>query len=192
MNEGKSIIKGRLSLARCKHSLMLACVLLLGACSSGSQYADIREFMTEVEKKPRGTIAPLPEFQSYQAFTYGASNQRSPFEPQAVIVQKTKEQRRNIDIKPPQDHVKQYLERFSIASLQMVGTFQRDDQVFALIQIQDGVGGVEQVQVGDYMGTSWGKIEGISDTRVDITEIVSDGTGGWLRKPRTIELKVNE
>ena len=74
----------------------------------------------------------------------------------------------------------------------MVGTFQRDDQVFALIQIQDGVGGVEQVQVGDYMGTSWGKIEGISDTRVDITEIVSDGTGGWLRKPRTIELKVNE
>ena len=191
MNEGKSIIKGRLSLARCKHSLMLACVLLLGACSSGSQYADIREFMTEVEKKPRGTIAPLPEFQSYQAFTYGASNQRSPFEPPAVIVQKTKEQRRNIDIKPPQDHVKQYLERFSIASLQMVGTLQRDDQIVALIQIQDEWV-LNMVQVGDYMGTAWGKIESISDTRVDITEIVSDGVGGWLRRPKTIELKGNE
>ena len=191
MNEGKSIIKGRLSLARCKHSLMLACVLLLGACSSGSQYADIREFMTEVEKKPRGTIAPLPEFEPYQAFTYGASNQRSPFEPPAVIVQKTKEQRRNIDIKPPQDHVKQYLERFNITSLQMVGTLQRDDQIVALIQIQDEWV-LNMVQVGDYMGTAWGKIESISDTRVDITEIVSDGVGGWLRRPRTIELKVNE
>ncbi len=191
MNEGKSIIKGRLSLARCKHSLMLACVLLLGACSSGSQYADIREFMTEVEKKPRGTIAPLPEFQSYQAFTYGASNQRSPFEPPAVIVQKTKEQRRNIDIKPPQDHVKQYLERFNITSLQMVGTLQRDDQIVALIQIQDEWV-LNMVQVGDYMGTAWGKIESISDTRVDITEIVSDGVGGWLRRPKTIELKGNE
>ncbi len=191
MNEGKSIIKGRLSLARCKHSLMLACVLLLGACSSGSQYADIREFMTEVEKKPRGTIAPLPEFEPYQAFTYGASNQRSPFEPPAVIVQKTKEQRRNIDIKPPQDHVKQYLERFNITSLQMVGTLQRDDQIVALIQIQDEWV-LNMVQVGDYMGTAWGKIESISDTRVDITEIVSDGVGGWLRRPKTIELKGNE
>ncbi|MDB9868938.1 pilus assembly protein PilP [Pseudomonadales bacterium] len=29
----------------------------------------------------------------------------------------------------------------------------------------------------------------MNDTRVDITEIVSDGAGGWLRRPRTIELQ---
>ncbi|MCB1693939.1 MAG: pilus assembly protein PilP, partial [Pseudomonadales bacterium] len=50
-------------------------------------------------------------------------------------------------------------------------------------------GGVHRVQVGDFMGTNWGKIESINDTRIDLTEIVSDGQGGWLRRPRTLELK---
>jgi type IV pilus assembly protein PilP len=71
--------------------------------------------------------------------------------------------------------------------LSMVGTLAQDGQSWALIE--DGERGVHRVQVGDYMGSSWGQIERISDTGIDITEIVSDGAGGWLRRPRTIELK---
>lgn len=39
------------------------------------------------------------------------------------------------------------------------------------------------------MGDQWGQIESIEDARIDITEIVSDGAGGWLRRPRTVELR---
>lgn len=168
-------------------SLLAAMALLLSACSSGDQYADIKAFMQGIEEQPRGNIAPLPEFESYQAFTYGASNRRSPFEPPVVIPQKSDEQKRNIGVKPPQDHVKQYLERFNLSSLTMVGTLEQDGGSWALIE--DGERGVHRVQVGDYMGSSWGQIESINDTGIDITEIVSDGAGGWLRRPRTIELK---
>ncbi len=170
-------------------ALMVLSACLLTACGGGGQYEDIRAFMAEVEQKPHGSIAPLPEFEPYQPFTYGASNRRSPFEPPVVIPTKTEEQRRNIGVKPPQDHVKEYLERFNLAALQMVGTLQRDDETFALIE--DGSGGVHTVQVGDYLGTAWGKIESIGDARIDITEIVSDGASGWLRRPRTIELISN-
>ncbi len=64
---------------------------------------------------------------------------------------------------------------------------QQDNSTWALIEDPDG--GVHRVQVGDYMGTSWGQIESINDARIDITEIVSDGSGGWLRRPRTVKLK---
>lgn len=168
---------------------VISMIAFLTACSSGDQFADLRAFMAEVEKKPRGTIAPLPEFEPYQPFTYGAANLRSPFEPPIVVPPQTEEQRRNIGVKPPQDHVKQYLERFNIAALTMVGTLQQDNSTWALIE--DNTGGVHRVQVGDYMGTNWGKIESINDTRIDITEIVSDGQGGWLRRPRTIELRAS-
>lgn len=167
--------------------LVSAIIVLLAACSSDNKFADLRAFMAQVQKKPVGKIAPLPEFEPYQPFTYGAANLRSPFEPPVVVPPKTEEQKRNIGVKPPKDHVKQYLERFNLASLQMVGTLQQDNQTWALIE--DNTGGVHRVQVGDYMGTNWGKIESINDTRIDITEIVSDGQGGWLRRPRTIELK---
>ncbi len=177
----------KISISLAFRYLLLGSLFLLGSCSSGDQYADIKAFMKEVEDKPRGTIAPLPEFEPYQPFTYGAANLRSPFEPPVVIPTKTELQRKNIGVKPPKDHVKQYLERFSIASLSMVGTLQQNNETWALIQ--DNSGGVHRVQVGDFMGTQWGQIESINDSRIDITEIVNDGAGGWLRRPRTIEIK---
>ena len=166
---------------------LLLATLLLAGCSGGDEFSDLRGFMKEVESKPRGAIAPLPEFESYTTFTYGAANQRSPFEPPVVVAQKTSEQKKNIGVKPPQNHVKEYLERFQLASLAMVGTLQQNDSTFALIE--DSQGGVHRVQVGDYMGDKWGQIESIKDARVEITEIVSDGGGGWLRRPRVVELR---
>lgn len=167
--------------------VFIALLAMLSACTQQSQYGDLQAFMAEVAKRPKGQIAPLPEFEPYQPFTYGAANLRSPFEPPVVIPPQTEEQKKNIGVKPPQDHVKHYLERFNLASLEMVGTLQRDNSTWALVE--DNTGGVHRVQVGDYMGTNWGKIESINDERIDITEIVSDGQGGWLRRPRTIELR---
>jgi type IV pilus assembly protein PilP len=169
--------------------LLAISILLLASCGTRSGYSDIDTFMDEVAAKPHGSIAPLPEFEPYKPFTYGASNRRSPFEPPVVIQVKTEQQRKNIGVKPPSDHVKQFLERFNLASLQMVGTLQQDEATWALIE--DDSGGVHRVQVGDYMGTSWGKIESINDFRIDIIEIVTDGGDGWLRRPRSIEIKGN-
>lgn len=170
-----------------KAGLLLAAVGLLTACSSGDEFADIRAFMAEIEQKPKGNIPPLPEFEAYEPFSYAASNKRSPFQPPVVVPPETEQQRRNVGVKPPSDHVKQYLERFNITSLEMVGTLNQNNSMWALIEDPDG--GVHRVQVGDYMGTNWGKIESIEETQIDITEIVSDGSDGWLRRPRTIELK---
>jgi len=90
-------------------------------------------------------------------------------------------------VRPPLNHVKQYLERFPLSALVMVGTLRNDDATFALIE--DVQGSVHRVQVGDYVGDRWGRIESIEDTRLQITEIVDDGTGGWLRRPGTIALR---
>lgn len=167
--------------------ILLSSALILTACSSGDENADIKAFMTEVQSRPTGQIAPLPEFEPYQPYAYSASDKRSPFEPPIVIPEQSDEQKRNIGVNPPRDHVKQYLERFNLAALSMVGTLQQNNETWALIE--DGDGKVTRVQVGDYMGTNWGKVESINETRIDITEIVSDGGNGWLRRPRTLELK---
>lgn len=174
-------------LLKLRHWGLIVGVLFLSGCAGGDRFADIRQFMAEVEQMPKGSIPPLPEFEPYQAFTYGAANQRSPFEPPIIVPPRTEEQKRNAGVKPPQNHVKQYLERFPLTSLAMVGTLQKDNSTFALIEDSDG--GVHRVQVGDYMGDKWGQIESIEDTRIDVTEIVSDGAGGWLRRPRTVELR---
>lgn len=172
------------------NGMKVSAFLLISGCSSDSKYGDLREFMAEVERLPKGKVAPLPVFEPYQAFGYGAQTLRSPFTPPIVLPEKTREQQINIGVKPPPNHVKQFLEKFSIASLVMVGTLSKEDSIWALIKDSDG--GIHRIQIGDYMGTNYGKVESIDDVRVDITEIVSDGQGGWLRRPRTIVLRTVE
>ena len=172
-----------------RSSTLLLSMLVLTACSTSDNYEDIRQFMKQVADEAVIGIAAIPATDEYQSFTYGATNLRSPFVPQVKEIVQTEEQKRSSNVKPPKDHRKQFLERFNLATLQMVGTLKQDASTWALIQ--DSNGGVHRVQVGDYMGTSWGKVDSISDTRIDITEIVGDGGGGWLRKPRTVDLKGN-
>jgi type IV pilus assembly protein PilP len=43
--------------------------------------------------------------------------------------------------------------------------------------------------VGDYLGRNDGRIVGISESAVQVIEIVPDGEGAWLERPRSISLK---
>ena len=135
-SKSESVMEGRsqsLTKLVCRLGGSVSLALLLSACSSGDQYADINIFMEGVKAQPVGSIAPLPEFDSYQAFSYSTANRRSPFEPPIIVAPKSEEQKRNVGIKPPQDHVKQYLEKYNLAALSMVGTLEQDGTIWARV-----------------------------------------------------------
>jgi type IV pilus assembly protein PilP len=166
----------------------VACVLLVVAttgCSGSRQFEDLQAFMDQVESQPKAPIEPLPEFLPYQAFAYGAGDMRSPFEPPQKI-QPVDRRNATAVVKPDPNRVKQYLEQFQIGQLRMVGTLSRDANLYALIQ--DANGGVHRVQSGDYMGTDHGKVRGINENQIELIEIVSDGTGGWVQRARTLTI----
>jgi len=166
-------------------TVVLLAVALLAGCGLGDPYSDIKKFMDDVDAKPKGTIEPLPEFLPYQAFAYGASDLRSPFDP-PVEVKPVDPTRRSPDVKPNFDRVKQYLEQFNMSELAMVGTLAQGATMYALMR--DARGGVHRVQTGDYMGTDYGKIIAINEGSLEMLEIVSDGAGGWIERERTVSL----
>ena len=157
---------------------VLAASLLIVGCSSG-EFADLQRFMDETRARPSGTIEPLPRFEPYEAFTYSASSLRSPFQP-PIKIDLSQRQKGSQDIKPDENRVKQFLEGFNIESFEMVGTLSNAAGMQALIQ---GAG-----SVGDYLGRNHGRVTGIEENRVDVVEIVPDGEGGWLERPRTLSL----
>jgi type IV pilus assembly protein PilP len=164
--------------------VVLALTLLAG-CGMGDPYADIEKYMDEVDALQKPAIEPLPEFLPYQAFAYGASDLRSPFDP-PVEVKPVDPMRKSPDVKPNFDRVKQYLEQFNMSELAMVGTLAQGSKMYALMR--DGRGGVHRVQTGDYMGTDHGKIVAIDESTLEMLEIVSDGAGGWVERERTVSL----
>jgi type IV pilus assembly protein PilP len=63
----------------------------------------------------------------------------------------------------------------------------RDGNYQALIE--DAVGVVHRVSVGNYLGRNHGRIESITDTQVSLIEIVPSGNGGWVERPQTLTLQ---
>lgn len=172
------------SLSRC---LLLLWVLgaFLGACSAKDS-SDLEDFMEEKRSRPGGIIAPLPTFKAYEAFAYSATNLRSPFDRPVEVRQMTQLQA-IVAIKPDENRAKEFLEQFTLDSLQMVGTLARDKKSWTLIK--DPEGGVHRVHAGNYLGRHHGKIVGMTGTSVAVVEIVSDGTSeGWVERPRAIKL----
>lgn len=159
--------------------------VMLSACSVDADFSDLHRYMDEVRARPKGSIEPLPKFQPYEPFTYSASSLRSPFQP-PVKIDVANQRKGSADIKPDETRVKQFLEGFNIEVFAMVGTLQNDAGVFGLVS---GAGGVHRVKQGDYLGRNHGRIVSIDEAKIDVIEIVPDGEGGWLERPRSITLK---
>ncbi len=172
-----------------KHSsifkmLVLAGSALLVGCDAARDYQDLSRYMDEVRAKPKGTIAPLPKFNPYEAFTYSASGKRSPFD-KPIKVEIVRKQRIQSDVAPDLDRVKHYLESFTFDAFGMVGTLSDNDGFYALLSME---GSVYRVQIGDYMGRNHGRIIGITDTEVQVIEVVKSGVESWVERPRTLAL----
>lgn len=162
---------------------------LLTACSQGSGYSDLDQFMAETRSKPRGFVDPLPEFKAYEAFTYSASDRRSPFEVPVEVQLTMVDEQPQSNIEPDLDRPKEVLENFQLTELNMVGTLRRAEQssgLFALIK--DDTGGIHRVRKGNYMGQNYGRVVGVNETRVELIEIVPNGRGGWVERPRSLSL----
>ena len=163
---------------------LVFCALLVG-CDSGSDFADLQGFMADVKAKPKGAIEPLPKFQAYEAFTYNAAALRSPFQP-PIKIDLVQREKGSKEIKPDETRVKQFLEGFNIETFEMVGTLKNETGAYALVK---GAGGVHRVRTGDYLGRNHGRIMTIDESKIDVMEIVPDGEGGWVERPRTLPLK---
>lgn len=164
---------------------MAMLLVVLGGCNSGEDFSDLDAYMNEMRLRAPGKIEPTPTFRSYPTFTYNAANLRSPFSRQ-VRIDLAGQKHGSRNVKPDPNRVKQYLEGFNIEQFEMVGTISNAAGSFALLR---GAGGVHRLKVGDYLGRNEGRIVAISSAQVDVVEIVPDGQGAWLERPRTIPLK---
>lgn len=172
-----------------KVAVVISAFYLVG-CVQQDPLTDLKAFVQEQDSRPKGTIPPPPEFVAPDFVSYTASGRRSPFEvPRPVeLVQEEKEAPKS-NVKPDFTRVKEYLETFRIENISMVGSMfglNEDPTLWALVK--DGQGEVHRVQVGNYLGRNFGKIIDISETQIDLIEIVPSGKESWVERPRIIIL----
>ncbi|HHM05245.1 MAG TPA: pilus assembly protein PilP [Gammaproteobacteria bacterium] len=160
--------------------------LLLAACS-GDKLDDLRQYVAAVKAKKGGRIEPIPEVAPFETFAYHTLGRKSPFEPWVTGVTKTTtEKKTSSTVRPDLDRRKEPLEAFALDTLKMVGTLEREGRRWAIVLAPDGL--VYRVTQGNYLGQNHGRILSVNEDRVDLTEIVPDGLGGWQERRTKLAL----
>jgi type IV pilus assembly protein PilP len=159
--------------------------LFLAACG-GDEHSDLKQWMSDSTKDLRGHAPPLPEIKPFPVVSYDATDQLDPFSSTKVVPEK---RAGGAGLKPDFDRPKEPLEAFSLESLRMVGVVRKDKVIYALIN-SNGV--VYQVRAGNHMGQNFGFIVSVTESEINLRELVQDPTGqtsDWVERAQTVQLQ---
>lgn len=155
--------------------------LLLSGCGQDKQ--DLEQWVNETLSRPPGPVEPLPEITTPEPVVYDAYEMRDPFmraQPEVAAQSGASGPR------PDPDRRREYLERFPLDSLDMVGTIEIADRTFGLIEDVEGT--IHRVREGNYLGQNHGRILRVTPVAIELMELVPDGTDGWMEREARIAL----
>ena len=167
-----------------KVAMALVIVASMAACSNNME--DLENNIASIKARPADPIPPIPPVRTYTAYEYEGLTGRDPFRPSLNEGSDDVRSTKASGPRPDFDRPKEYLERYELDTLAMVGTFSKGESEWALIRDPEGV--IHRVPVGNYIGKNHGKVVRIEATQMDLSELISDGSGGWLVREATIAL----
>ncbi|WP_119393627.1 pilus assembly protein PilP [Salinibius halmophilus] len=165
--------------------LTLSAVSILSGCAE-TDISDLQAYSREVQTLSAPPVKPLPEFPEPIAYQYQSFEDRSPFMPKqsvADIIQSINSQ----GVRPDSNRAKEPLEDYRIESLRMVGTIALEGGALEAL-VLDPSGIVHSIRRGNYLGQNNGRVVGINETQLELREIVPNGQGGWIERPRTVSM----
>ena len=167
-----------------RRALVMAMGLFVAACGGG-EHQDLKEELKKLSADLRGKVPPLPVVKPYEPVPYKAFDLPDPFG-SAKIELVTKTASGGGGLKPDLNRPKEPLEAFPLESVKVVGVLQQGKQIFALVRADVSI---YRVKVGNYMGQNFGLVTGITESQVQLRELVQDASGDWAERVSTLQLQ---
>ena len=167
---------------RVRLAALIAAAAVLSGCSSSN--SDLLQYVDEVKSRPGRRIEPLPPIRPAPSFVYEPGNRRSPFVPDTP--ENIAASNPDAVDGPDPNRPREFLEQFPLDSLRMVGSLETARTKAGLVQGTDGL--VHRVFVGNHLGQNYGRVTSISESEIELVEIIPDGLGGYIQRPASIGL----
>lgn len=164
--------------------LPLLAAVSLTAC--GGNMSDLRDYVAQVKARKVTHVPPVPQIKPYKPYAYVAGDRRDPFVPESTPQNQPTGSANDKGLHPDLSRNKEPLEAYPLDALQMVGTIDFNGRTYAMINAPDGV--IHRLTLGAHMGQNYGKVVKITNSEVDLSEIIPDGFGGWQRRTAAISL----
>ena len=170
-------------------SLIMLCTLsMLGCGSSGED--ELRQWMANERAQAKPRITPISEPKQFLPQPYVVEEGMEPFNvlklTQALRRESAQVASNAALIAPEMARRKEPLEAFPLDAMAMVGSMNKNGKPTALLTVDKLL---YQVQLGNYLGQNYGRITAITETSIQLREIVQDPTGDWIERMTSLELQ---
>jgi type IV pilus assembly protein PilP len=167
-------------------ALVLTVLALAGGCSDESN--ELRLWMDQVRSSARPVQEPIAEPKRFEPFRYDRVGQTDPFAQTRLggLSLEAPEAVKGGGLRPDTTRRREVLEEYPLDAIRMVGHLSNDRQSFALLQIGDMV---HRARVGNHMGQDFGLITRVSESEVQLRELVQDASGEWVHRETILHLQ---
>ncbi|WP_119964450.1 pilus assembly protein PilP [Simplicispira lacusdiani] len=161
---------------------------LMGCGAPGED--ELRQWMASERAQAKPNITPIAEPKQFNPQPYGADSGMEPFNPlkltQALRRESAQMASNAALIAPEMARRKEPLEAYPLDAMAMVGSLNKTGKPTALLKVDKLL---YQVQIGNYLGPNYGRITAITETAIQLREIVQDATGDWIERATSLELQ---
>lgn len=164
----------------------IAGTFALSGCNNGG-LDEVRQWMEDTRRQTKVNVPKLSEPKKFLPFSYNQSDSIDPYSPTKLAIALAKAKgNSNSMLKPDMERRREALESYPLDTLRMVGTLQKPGINYALILADKTV---FHLKVGNYVGQNFGMITNITETAVELKEIVQDASGEWVERQAKLELQ---
>jgi type IV pilus assembly protein PilP len=176
-----------MNVSRRSRGVFCVCLISsLAGCGDGG-IQEVKQWMDEVRSQTKISVPKLSEPKKFTPFSYGAKDNLDPYNSSKLAIALAKiNGKSGSALAPNPDRRKELLESYPLDTLKMVGTLQKIGLDYGLV-LADRT--VYQVKVGNYMGQNFGMITSVSESGIELKEIIQDAAGEWVERKAKLELQ---
>lgn len=168
--------------------LALACAMLLAGCGPSGQ-EELQQWVAERRANARPRVTPLVAPKDFTPQVYVGEGEYDAFSPGKLTQALRRDSNQTASnaalIAPELSRRKEELESVPLDTMRMVGYLDKASGPSALLRMNNLI---YPVKIGNYLGMNYGKIVKITETAIELREIVQDSSGDWIERRATLDL----
>lgn len=162
--------------------------LIAGCGSSGED--ELSQWMANERAQTKPRVTTLSEPKKFEPQAYVVASKIEPFNPlkltQALKREAAQTGANAALIVPEQNRRKEPLEAYPLDTMAMVGSLTKNGKPTALLRINNLL---YQIQIGGYLGQNYGRVVKITESEIQLREIVQDASGDWTERMTSLDLQ---
>jgi type IV pilus assembly protein PilP len=163
-------------------------LVILGGCSSGHE--DIQQWIRQQQQAAVPRVAQVAKPVPFVPALYTQSTKPDPFDMDRLTKVLKGQQGDDALCQVELNRRKEPLEAFPLHTITMVGSLElQHGQQVALIRANNLL---YQIRVGNHLGQDFGKVTKITESAVDLREIIQNPTGECVAHDATMQLQQSQ